>query len=664
MGILLSWPERVIRVRIYVIKDLRDEALNLLYKFKDIHVEEVKIPKAVRPKLDENTKIISNARTIINNFLQHLSEKKEVGVNYVIEPSMFLKTIKELTEKLKPVVNTLNNLTSLINTYKERLKNVKYLLKYLKPLSYEVKDFRYEELCFEGNFLSIKTWVIPIEKYESIKPKLIRMASIIKEKIVNNEVVIIVASVKPQDAEVENLLMRADAKYLNIPKFKGFLKDFITKLEEDVNKLSTLIKTYETERNSYITKYLNDAALLKILCDIEEERIGVLLKALETNYISALEGWVPISELNNLKNMVLTKIKYALIDEVKVKKEEPPTKMSNPKPVKPFEVITKLYGVPKYDEWDPTPIMAYSFIIFFGFMFADVVYGSLLMIVSKYILPKLVDDPTSEAFKKFQKVLYMGGISTIFFGFLSGSYMGDFLTLYLNINPPVFVNILSPVTAFVISLLIGLTHLIIAHILAAIKGLLRRDKALFLNEVGILVAVLAGTPYIIRTLLHYPIPLIPEWFYSYLLYIALGGVALIFISKFIAFRFFAILTWIFDVTGFLGDVLSYTRLAGVGLATYYLSTSFNAITKALIDYLISSVPVAIAGFIAALLIGGALVFLTHVMNLALGALGAFIHSLRLCFVEFISKFYEGVGKEFTALTYTVRARVTLSLSSF
>jgi V/A-type H+-transporting ATPase subunit I len=111
--------------------------------------------------------------------------------------------------------------------------------------------------------------------------------------------------------------------------------------------------------------------------------------------------------------------------------------------------------------------------------------------------------------------------------------------------------------------------------------------------------------------------------------------------------------WLFDITGLLGDVMSYCRLAGVGLATYYLAFSFNLMA----EVLYGMIPAGPAGLVK-LIIGGLLFVLIllvgHVINLILGGIGCFVHSLRLCFVEFLLKFYEGGGKEYSPFRFKPR----------
>jgi V/A-type H+-transporting ATPase subunit I len=165
------------------------------------------------------------------------------------------------------------------------------------------------------------------------------------------------------------------------------------------------------------------------------------------------------------------------------------------------------------------------------------------------------------------------------------------------------------------------------------------------NKAGLFILQIGAIPWIMHAILGIDIPLLPEQIYPILLYVAILGVVLIVVSSLMEKgAFLGGIFWLFDVTGLLGDVMSYARLAGVGLATYYLAYCFNLMA----DLLSGMMPVVgILIFILVLLVG-------HLLNLALSGITCFVHSLRLCFVEFLFKFYEGGGRAYSP--FRLRAR--------
>ena len=116
--------------------------------------------------------------------------------------------------------------------------------------------------------------------------------------------------------------------------------------------------------------------------------------------------------------------------------------------------------------------------------------------------------------------------------------------------------------------------------------------------------------------------------------------------------------WLFDLTGFLGDVMSYARLAGVGLATFYLASTFNMMAT-----LFSKMIPGVAGIIIGSIMGFAIIIFGHTINMVLTAITGFMHALRLCFVEFLFKFYEGGGREYSPFKLRKRASVLLTTKS-
>jgi len=145
------------------------------------------------------------------------------------------------------------------------------------------------------------------------------------------------------------------------------------------------------------------------------------------------------------------------------------------------------------------------------------------------------------------------------------------------------------------------------------------------------------------------IPLLPEQAYPILLYLVFLSIVLIVVSSIVQKgAFLGGIFWLFDLTGLLGDVMSYCRLAGVGLATFYLAKSFNLMAQVVSDM----VPAGPAGLLN-LIVGGliliVILLIGHVINLALSGITCFVHSLRLCFVEFLLKFYDGGGKRYSPL---------------
>jgi len=342
-----------------------------------------------------------------------------------------------------------------------------------------------------------------------------------------------------------------------------------------------------------------------------------------------------------------------------------------------------LFATPKYGGWDPTPLIAYFFAFFFGLMLGDVIYAVGLFLAARFLLPSFVDDPEADGFKLFQRVIYTSSVVALIVGVVSGIYLGDFgdwfLRGLLGINYdhrpgivhdyiPLVVGairdvIMDPVMFIMVTLGIGLIHINIGHLLGLIKGAQEGNRGAMLSRAGIFVLQVFGIPLILHKmfdfdLLYRMIGLPMGDFISIFVSGTFIGFVMIFIASFMQMKGLGAIFWIFDVTGILGDVMSYSRLAGVALATFYLASAFNMLADMLFGALSGALPgvigIAIGG-IAAIVI---LVF-AHLLNLVLSGMAAFIHSLRLCFVEFLFKFYEGGGRQYEPFCLKPRAFIVV-----
>ena len=521
-------------------------------------------------------------------------------------------------------------------------------------LSHEI-NLSLKELNYSGSYLSARVFVFPAETCKIFLGKarqhlLQHIPASSKDE--TETAVYTIARTTSQNI-VETLARDLGALPLEIPDEELTLKEFIANKDniirqkrKEVEGLEKEIETIATENLEQITQYRETVAL-------EDEMLSAIELTCETRYVSMIEGWVPRNKADSVISQIHESLDNVFIDASKPGPlDEPPTRLQNPRAIKPFEVIVSLFSLPKYGGWDPTPSVAYFFAFFFGLMLCDVVYAAGLLILAKFVLDKLVDDPSNEGVDLFRKVLYISGTVALIFGILSGTYLGDLLNMYFGISLQklalakwVQSQLSDPIAFIIISLIIGLVHVNIAHILSLIRGIRERNKGLVVSKAGLFIIEIFGIPYIFKMLLHVDlVPLSPS-IYSFMAYPMIIGLALIVVSGFMQMGGLGGIFWIFELTGLLGDIMSYSRLAGVGLATFYLASAFNLLASWISAGLSGLIP-GVIGTSLGLIIGIILFAVFHVLNLFLSSLAAFIHSLRLCFVEFLLKFYEGGGRKY------------------
>ena len=507
--------------------------------------------------------------------------------------------------------------------------------------------------------------MLPSDIYESLYDKLKNYLFESVVTTIENETVFYAIGKVEDQRIIESLVTEAGGKVLQIPDEDFTLPEFLEVTEDRIHSLEQELAKLYGELQSKTRDNLERLVLLKEVLSAESERLSVLGKACEAKYVTLIEGWIPESNIEPAISELRDSIDYVFIDTRKPKPpEDPPTKLRNLGGIKPFQVIVNLFGIPRYREWDPTPIVAYSFALFFGLMVGDVVYGLGIILLARFLLPLFTDNPESEGFKLFQTLLYISGAVSLIVGLLTGTYLGDFASKFFGFENLALVEgvkqtLQTPISFILLALVIGFIHVNIGHVLALIRGVKEKIKGVVPAKIGIFTLQICGIPYIMHTMFGIDIPLLNTQIYSVLGYILLLSIVLI-VAASIMQRgaFLGGIFWIFDLTGLLGDVMSYCRIAGVGLATYYLAYCFNMMA----DLFRGMMP-GVAGLVIGSVIAVIILLLGHALNLILSGLTGFIHSLRLCFVEFLFKFYEGGGREYSPFKLKTRASIVVGAKS-
>jgi V/A-type H+-transporting ATPase subunit I len=477
--------------------------------------------------------------------------------------------------------------------------------------------------------------------------------------------------------KVESLIGGAGGEILHLPDGDLTLREYLEKTEDRLRRLEERLTELYEGLQSRSKQELRKIALLRGVLVAENQRLSVLVRASETKHVTLIEGWIPDRNVESAISELKENVDYLFIDTRKPElAEEPPTKLRNPAAIRPFQLVVNLFGAPRYREWDPTPIVSYSFAFFFGLMIADVVYGALLMLIGKFLLPRFFGgDPQSEGMKLFQRLIYTSSGVALVLGLLTGNYLGDIYSFFgiesLALASAVQQMLQNPLTFVVLALFIGFIHVNIAHIITLIKGIKEKNTGAILSKSGLL-ALQFGALYIIRTMvnidipsvlngvLHLNLPVFAPQVYEASFYFAIIGVALIAVGNLKERGGLGSILWLFDITGLLGDIMSYSRLAGVGLATFYLAQAFNMLATVLAGL----IPVSgVAGVVGSTILAVVIIIVGHAINVLLGLITGFVHSLRLCFVEFLIKFYEGGGLRYSPFRLIKRPSVIVGTKS-
>lgn len=407
-------------------------------------------------------------------------------------------------------------------------------------------------------------------------------------------------------------------------------------VKENDKKLEAALAALESERREIERRVERFGGNRETLLEASD-RAAILLRReeaksrlIETDKVFLLEGWLPADRCTALEK-ALEPFTCAVETREPAEDEYPqvPVQLRNNKLTRPLNMVTEMYSLPAYGTLDPNPLMAPFFILFYGIMMADMGYGLLMMIASVIIGKKYRPKGTSgELFS----LLGLCGLSTFIVGALTGGFFGDFLTqLVAIVSPgtvfalPKLFDPLDDLTMILIgSMALGLVQIITGMAISLIEKC-RRKKFLdaFFEEItwwivflGIALAVLKkGTA---------------------VLYL---GCALVLLGPIVQGKGWGKLTGIFGsiynhVTGYFGDILSYTRLMALMLAGSVIAQVFN---------MLAAMPGNVIAFLIISILGNA-------MNFGLNLLGCYVHDLRLQCLEFFNKFYVDGGKPFRPMT--------------
>jgi len=574
--------------------------------------------KALEDKVKNLARIIDvlEKYTKPRGFLESLFEKKEE-----VSKKELLKTVNTINidEKLEEL-NALLQDKSFLET---RLKNLYVQLEFLRPwagLNLPLGTFT--EGYGRIKFLAGK---IKAKYLDEIK-------DIPFEKVSEDSkfIYIVVAAFWEDLDEIKKKLVEIEFEQVEFHGYKYTPSNELALIEKEIEVL-------EDERR-FIDKFLKEhAENLSIYRMLHDYYVSILQrelvdeKGVETESATFIIGWVEKRNFSKLEE-ILNNFETATLFKIKPEEgEEVPIFLENEKIAKPFESLVKLYGLPNYREVDPTGIMAPFFAIFFALCLTDAGYGIVLMLLSYYLMKKI------KAGYDLFWTLFIGGFFTIFAGAITGGWFGDIQHLWHGFGAfrdkfLLFDPMNEPMKFFAVALGLGYLQIIVGLLVGFYKKV--KNSALWdgiFNEIswiGILISLPLGI-YLKISLLNY---------------IALGFAVLILLfsagSKNPIVRVLKGAYNLYGGIGLIGDLLSYVRLMALGIVTAGIAMAVNILTK-----LVFGIPYL--GYILAPLIfvGG------HAFSVFVNVMGAFVHSLRLQYVEFFSKFYENGGKPFIPFSW-------------
>jgi len=471
---------------------------------------------------------------------------------------------------------------------------------------------------------------------------------------------IVAAFLREDEADARRVLLENQFSEITLPAFRGTVRDHLRELNEDlgiergqIDEVARQVRGFAHTRRTL--------TILKAFWDGRRRFALARSNTLSGAWVHVVTGYVREKDLTRLHALISKEFPSAsVLLEDPATDADVPVSIALPNWMKPIQMLINLFGLPRYNTFDPSPNIFFTFLMFFGICFSDVAYGAMLVLVSLYIMKKTRQ---YEGVYNFARLLLYGGVSSVLFGFLLGSWFGDlYKPEYLGENNLV-ANIMTqtqvldpienPILVLLIALAIGMLNQLYAIALKMYGALKRGDSATAFYDALLWIVILPGFAIVVAKLFT-PVP--AAIFTAGLTLFIVGAIGLVLTqgraSKSLLGRFLTGLVSLYGIVGsygltaFIGDTMSYCRLLALALTTSIVALSFNMMAG-----LLRPIPGAGIGLFILMLIAA------HIFNFAISVLGAFVHSMRLIFVEFFGRFYSSGARPFAPLGFDSRAAV-------
>ncbi|MDF2905331.1 MAG: hypothetical protein K0R34_652 [Herbinix sp.] len=417
----------------------------------------------------------------------------------------------------------------------------------------------------------------------------------------------------------------------------------ITITEENINKAIEEIKSYQEHKDTL--HFLQDYDTMR------EEKYEILNRLVQSKNVFVITGYIPEKEVTSLSEQLNSRFEVSIEIEEPEEAEETPVLLQNNAFSRPLEGIVASYSPPKKGEIDPTTIMSLFYYVLFGIMLSDAGYGFLIAALCAIGLMKY-GKKMEDSMKNTLRMYLFCGISTVFWGVMFGSYFGDVVDVVsenyfgqkVTIPALWFLPMNEPMRMLTFAMALGVIHLLTGLVIKLYQLLKAKDYKAVIYDVVFWLVLLISCVFLLLSM-----PMITNLLGVSITLpnIIVKGSTILAIATSVGIiltngresrnpikRFLKGLYAFYGISGYLSDVLSYSRLLALGLATGVIGMVINKMAA-----------MAGKGIVGPLIFTIIFIF-GHTLNLAINALGAYVHTNRLQYVEFFGKFYEGGGRTF------------------
>ncbi len=616
------------KLRALILDETVDEVLRAVQSKGNVHIVDINrtLPQwenlAQSYMTEQETRRWRSVLNRINRVLSNLGLTKELGlIEQLFKPrgrALIEVDAAEEMELLSTAEDKVSSVEREVEENIEKFQIVRELLWELRNAKTDIEELRSTERLY------IKFGKLANEKIQLLENELrsrVRYVSMYTEGKKRTRFVALVSLCRFSE-EIEKIISNYRFQEISFPKeISGTPNSCLRFLE---SQSSNILKKYERQMLC-----LHDAVLAKI------ERLKIKERLGKTKRIFVLEAWIPEEEKKDIKS-VIDEASEGYATMVVSPPDEPqseiPTLLKDRNVIGSFRMLTEMYGVPLYNEIDPTPFLAIFFTFFVGLMSADLAIGTTIIVSG--LLIRRGAGSRSENMKNLSVVLLCIGISTVFFGVLMGEFMGGLVEL-----PVLWMSAAEdPISFLLIVIGIGMGHLVFGSILGFLNNLSKRQFRRIVGEqLSTLLLIGSAAIFLVTGRFEFQGT-------SVVGYVAgIIGLAALMIGKGPI--------GLLELTRLLSSVISYVRILALNMATAWMGRTFVLLGTLVVGtYLVGPV------------LNGTILLFSHFFIVFISVFATFAHSLRLHYVEFFGRFFIGGGTRFSPLTSEREYTVSKSLS--
>jgi V/A-type H+-transporting ATPase subunit I len=491
-----------------------------------------------------------------------------------------------------------------------------------------------KDITVSGNDIELKKVGVIIGKIEkNLQSRLDDQEEIYYELLIDSEhPVFALYYLKKNEESVKKICHELNVHKIDLPE-KISPGEKIESLRNDISELKHKIQSFNDD---VVAEFIGKISEYEILLDVHENKRALSeerAKTGSTKYLSIISGWIPgylKDEFVELLSKTCPHAHYEFLEPHK--NERPPVLLKNDSFTDSFEIVTDLYGTPDYKWVDPTPFVAPFFAFFFGLCLTDAGYGLILGALCMWAIKKL---KLTKGVRRFMLLLFWGSAASVVTGALTGGWFGNVFSGIEIFNK---IKILDPLEKpqyfLYFSVLLGYIHVILGILISLTKNV---------SMGNIKTAIYEELPWVV-ILAAIPVCFIPGIENVGKIAILTGLVWVVLFSghanKNIVGRIATGLYGVYGGTDYFKDMISYSRLFALGMGTAILGMAVNEMSVQA-----SALPVIGYALMIVVFIGG------HIFNIVMSVLSAYIHTSRLQYVEFFTKFFKGGGSSFSPFAW-------------